>query len=39
VRTSSQRVRRRMKDNIKIDLPEIGWSGMRWIDLAQDRVH
>jgi hypothetical protein len=23
--------------NIKIDLREIGWSGMDWIDLAQDR--
>jgi hypothetical protein len=24
-------------DNVKIDLREIGWSGMDWIDLAQDR--
>jgi hypothetical protein len=24
--------------NIKIDLREIGWGGMDWIDLAQDRV-
>jgi hypothetical protein len=24
-------------DNIKIDLIEIGWEGMDWIDLAQDR--
>jgi hypothetical protein len=23
-------------DNIKRDLGEIGWSGMDWIDLAQD---
>jgi hypothetical protein len=23
--------------NIKIDLREIGWSGMDWIDIAQDR--
>jgi hypothetical protein len=22
--------------NIKMDLREIGWSGMGWIDLAQD---
>jgi hypothetical protein len=22
---------------IKIDLKEIGWDGMHWIDLAQDR--
>jgi hypothetical protein len=24
-------------DNIKMDLLEIGWSGMDWIGLAQDR--
>jgi hypothetical protein len=24
-------------DNIKIDLREIGWDGMGWIVLAQDR--
>jgi hypothetical protein len=24
-------------DNIKIYLREIGWDGMDWIDLAQDR--
>jgi hypothetical protein len=24
-------------DNINIDLREIGWDGMDWIDLAQDR--
>jgi hypothetical protein len=24
-------------DNIKIDLREIGWDGMDWSDLAQDR--
>jgi hypothetical protein len=24
-------------DNIKIDLGEIGWDGMDWVDLAQDR--
>jgi hypothetical protein len=23
--------------NIKIDVREIGWDGMDWIDLAQDR--
>jgi hypothetical protein len=23
-------------DNIKMDLKEIGWDGMDWIDLAQD---
>jgi hypothetical protein len=25
-------------DNIKMDLREIGWDCMDWIDLAQDRV-
>jgi hypothetical protein len=24
-------------NNIKIDLREMGWDGMDWIDLAQDR--
>jgi hypothetical protein len=24
-------------DNIKLDLREIGWDAMDWIDLAQDR--
>jgi hypothetical protein len=31
------RPRSRWVDNIKIDLREIGWVGMDWIDLAQDR--
>jgi hypothetical protein len=26
----------RWEDNIKMDLREIGWSSMHWIDLAQD---
>jgi hypothetical protein len=29
--------RRRWKDNIKIDLQEVGCGGMNWIELAQDR--
>jgi hypothetical protein len=29
--------RRRWVDNIKMDLREIGWDDMYWIDLAQDR--
>jgi hypothetical protein len=29
--------RRRLVDNIKMDLREIGCDGMDWIDLAQDR--
>jgi hypothetical protein len=24
-------------DNIKMDLGEVGWDGMDWIELAQDR--
>jgi hypothetical protein len=28
---------RRWVDNIKMDLREMGWDGMDWIDLAQDR--
>jgi hypothetical protein len=31
------RPRRRCEDNIRIDLREIGWGDMDWIDLAQDR--
>jgi hypothetical protein len=30
------RPRRRWVDNIKIDLREIEWDGMDWIDLTQD---
>jgi hypothetical protein len=32
-----RRPRRRCVDSIKMDLTEIGWDGMDWIDLAQDR--
>jgi hypothetical protein len=31
------RPRRRWVDNIKMDRREIGWDGVDWIDLAQDR--
>ena len=31
------RHRRRWEDNIKMDLEEVGYAGMDWIDLAQDR--
>jgi hypothetical protein len=31
------RPRRRWVDSIKIDLREIGWDSVAWIELAQDR--
>jgi hypothetical protein len=31
------RPRRRRENNIKMDLQELGWGGMDWIDLGQDR--
>jgi hypothetical protein len=31
------RPRRRWEDNIKMDLQEVGWGDMVWIDKAQDR--
>jgi hypothetical protein len=34
---SLRRPRHRWVDNIKMDLGEIGWDGMGWINLAQDR--
>jgi hypothetical protein len=27
----------RLVDNIKMDLREIGWDGVDWVDLAQNR--
>jgi hypothetical protein len=32
------RLRRRWVNNIKMDLRDIGWDGMVWIDLVQDRT-
>jgi hypothetical protein len=32
------RSRRRWEDNIKMDLREIGWDGMDWIDLMWLRI-
>ena len=29
--------RRKWEDNIKMDLKEVGWGGMKWIELVQDR--
>ena len=31
------RPRRKWKNNIKMDLQEVGYEGMDWIDVAQDR--
>jgi hypothetical protein len=28
---------RRWMDNVKVDLRKVGWDGMEWIDMAQDR--
>jgi hypothetical protein len=30
------RPRRRWVDNVKMDVREMGWDGMDWIELAQD---
>jgi hypothetical protein len=32
-----ERPRRRWEDNIKMDLREVGWGGIDWINVAQDR--
>jgi hypothetical protein len=31
------RPRHKWEDNIRLDLLEVGWGGMDWIDLDQDR--
>jgi hypothetical protein len=36
-RRSVGRPRRRWEDNIKMDLREVGWGDVDWINLAQDR--
>jgi hypothetical protein len=36
-KTPLRRPRHRCVDNIKMDLGEIGWGGVDWICLAQDR--
>jgi hypothetical protein len=36
-KTQLVRPRRRWEDGIKMDLREIGWGGVEWIHLAQDR--
>jgi hypothetical protein len=36
-RRTQGRLRCKCVDDIKMDLREIGWGGMDWIDLAKDR--
>jgi hypothetical protein len=38
-KTPLERPGRRLEDNIKMDLREIGRGGMDWIDLVEDRDH
>jgi hypothetical protein len=35
--SQKERPRRRWTENIKMDLREIGWDGVDWIDMAQDK--
>jgi len=37
VRRPGGRLTRSSLNNIKIDIQEVGWGGMDWIDMAQDR--
>jgi hypothetical protein len=34
---SLEKARRGWKDNIKMNLRELGWVGMYWIDVTQDK--
>jgi hypothetical protein len=34
---SFERPKRRWEDGVKMDFREIGWRGVEWIHLAQDR--
>jgi hypothetical protein len=36
-KSEGKRSRRRWDDNIKMDFWEIGWGGVEWIYLTQDR--
>jgi hypothetical protein len=38
-KTPLGRSRRKWEDNIKMNLRDIGWGGVDWIDLAQDKDH
>jgi len=34
---TTRKARRRWKDNIEMDVQEIGFGGVEWINLAKDR--
>jgi hypothetical protein len=36
-KTPLERPRRRWEDGMKMDLREIGWGGVEWIHMTQDR--
>jgi hypothetical protein len=36
-KTPQRRPRRRYEDNIKMDVRDIGWGGVDWIHLTQDK--
>jgi hypothetical protein len=36
-KTPREEPRRKFEDNIKMDIRDVGWGGMDWIHLAQDR--
>jgi hypothetical protein len=36
-RTPLGKPKRRCENNIKMDLRDVGWGGMDWIDLAENR--
>jgi hypothetical protein len=38
-KTQLGRSTRRRKDNIRMDIMKVGWEGLEWIHLAQDRDH
>jgi hypothetical protein len=37
MKETTGKTKTRWVENIKMDLREVGWAGMDWIDLAQDR--
>jgi hypothetical protein len=36
---ATTKIKTKMGDNISMDLEDVGWDGMDWMDLAQDREH